>query len=44
MAAALAALSPLMILASVGPTVTQLDEQRFRVAIIFDDKSPRGHA
>jgi hypothetical protein len=38
------ALSPLMFLASIGPTVTQLDEERFRVAIIFDDQSGRGHA
>lgn len=37
-------LSALMILASVGPTVTELDEQRFRVGIIFDDQSPRAHA
>jgi hypothetical protein len=38
------ALSSLMVLASVGPTVTQIDEQRFRVGIIFDDKSPKDHA
>ena len=37
-------LSALMVLASVGPTVTELDQERFRVGIIFDDQSPRGHA
>jgi hypothetical protein len=37
-------LSALMILASVGPTVAELGENRFRVGIVFDDQSPRGHA
>jgi hypothetical protein len=31
------ALSSLMVLASVGPTITQIDVERFRVGIIFDD-------
>ena len=38
------AFASLMVLASVGPTVTQIDAERFRVGIIFDDQSPRGHA
>jgi hypothetical protein len=38
------ALSSLMVLASVGPTITQIDVERIRVGIIFDDQSPRGHA
>lgn len=34
----------LFILASSGPTLSQIDEARFRVSIVYDDKSPRGHA
>ena|SRR5688572_9200463 len=36
--------SALLVLASVGPTIEQLDEGRFRVKVVFDDTSPRGHA
>ena len=38
------ALSSLMVLASIGPTVTQFAAERFRVGLIYDDQSPRGHA
>ena len=36
--------SALLVLASVGPTIEQLDEGRFRVKVVYDDTSPRGHA
>ena len=36
--------SALLVLTSVGPTIEQLDEGRFRVKVVFDDTSPRGHA
>ena len=36
--------SSLLILATVGPSVKPLDENRFRVQIVFDDMSPRGNA
>jgi len=36
--------SALLVLASAGPTIEQLDEGRFRVKVVFDDTSPRGHA
>ena len=35
--------SALLVLASVGPTIEQLDEGRFRVKVVFDDTSPRGN-
>jgi hypothetical protein len=35
--------SALLVLASVGPTIEQLDEGKFRVKVVFDDTSPRGH-
>ena len=35
--------SALLILASIGPTVEQLDDGRFRVKIVFDDTSPNGN-
>ena len=41
---ALFSLSPLLMLASVGPVITELDIARFRVSIVFDDQSPMGHA
>ena len=34
----------LMALGSAGPTVTPLDETRFRVRIVYDDRSVAGHA
>lgn len=34
----------LVVLASVGPNVIPIDEIRFRVQIVYDDKSPMGHA
>ena len=36
--------SALLVLASLGPTIEQHDEGRFRVKVVFDDTSPRGHA
>jgi hypothetical protein len=41
---ALVLLSTLLMLASVGPEITELDSTRFRVSIVFDDQSPMGHA
>ena len=35
--------SALLVLVSVGPTIEQLEEGRFRVKVVFDDTSPRGH-
>jgi hypothetical protein len=34
----------LAFLATVGPTITVIDDSRFRVAIVFDDPSLGGHA
>ena len=36
--------SVLMVLASIAPTVEQLDEARFRVRIVYDGSSPTDHA
>ncbi len=36
--------SALLVLASVGPTIEQLDNGRFRVTVVFDDTSAGGNA
>ncbi|HEY6816056.1 MAG TPA: hypothetical protein VI168_10995 [Croceibacterium sp.] len=36
--------SAVLVLASLGPTIEQLDEGRFRVKVVFDETSPDGHA
>jgi hypothetical protein len=33
----------ILALASVGPNIAPIDEQRFRVSIVYDDTSPMGH-
>ena len=35
---------PLIMLAAVGPTVTMIDETRFRVENVYRDRTPTGHA
>ncbi|MDP9422022.1 MAG: hypothetical protein M3Q19_04165 [Pseudomonadota bacterium] len=34
----------LLMLASAGPIIAPIDETRFRVSIVYDDRSPNGHA
>jgi hypothetical protein len=34
----------LLMLAVIGPTVTAIDDRRFRVGIVYDNTSPSGHA
>ncbi|MBS0483187.1 MAG: hypothetical protein JSR96_13790 [Proteobacteria bacterium] len=36
--------SALLILAAVGPQVIPIDDARFRVRVVYDDKSAAGHA
>jgi len=41
---AFALTTPLLFLASVGPTITEIEGSSFRVTILYDDHSLRGHA
>jgi hypothetical protein len=39
----LAVTLPMIFLAAIGPSIVEIDDIRFRVTIVYDNLSPRGH-